>query len=197
MLRKIYATVAVTAVVTLGAYAYAQRLSRLNSWELDFACNSPRVIEMVEEGALQVYTYVIYEVTNRTGSEVDFYPTFEIETDDGKVTRSGIYPNAFLAIRKELARDMFDFKDMVGVMQPGESKRGVAVFKNSDPGTDRLTVYVGGLTGDFKTQVEDNAVVAYYRTYKLVYRRPGDQFSAGIDPITLESTEWVWREYEL
>lgn len=193
MLRKLLSTMAITAVVTLGAYAYAQRLSRLNSWELDFSCKSPRVIERVEGSKLEVYTYVVYEVTNRTGVEVDFYPTLEIETDNGEVTRSGVYPEVFAIISESFVSTVLDFKDMIGIIKPGETKRGIAIFKGSDPGTDKLTIYVAGLTGDFKTHEEDGAVVAYYRTYKLVYKRPGDRFQAGLDPIKLESTEWIWR----
>lgn len=194
-MRKALGAMAILAGIALGSYAYGQRISRLNSWELDFTCRTPRVIEVVEKGSRQVYTYVIYEVTNNSDSEIDFYPTFDIETEKGKAVRAKSYPTVYAKIVKPLSLKLLAHGKMTGIIKPGEKKAGVAVFKGVDPAADTMTVFVAGLTGDFKTQVsEDGTVKALYRTYKLVYKRPGDRFDASLDPVTLEDSEWIWRE---
>jgi len=193
-LRKALGATAILAAIVLGSYAYGQRISRLNSWELDFTCRTPRVVEVVVEADRQVYTYVIYEVTNSSDSEIDFYPTFEIETEKGKPVRARSYPTVYAKIMKPLSIEALAQGKMTGIIKPGEKKTGIAIFKGVDPAADTLTVFVAGLTGDFKTQVsEDGTIKALYRTYKLIYKRPGDRFDASLDPITLEDSDWIWR----
>jgi len=192
--RKAFCTLVVSAVVVLGGYAYGQRLSRLNSWELGFSCRTPRVIEMSEADGVAVYTYVLYEVTNSTETEIDFYPTLELETEDGACARAKVYPTVFAAITEPMTHKVLRFSEITGALKPGETKSGVAIFKGADPGANKLSLYVTGLSGDFKTQdLEDGSIKAFYKTYKLVYSRPGDEFNASLDPVKLTDTEWVWR----
>ena len=193
-MRKAASFLAVLAVVTAGAYVHAQRLSRLNSWELSFASKPLRVLEVRERAGINPYTYVLYEVTNHTDGAIDFYPGFEIETADGEVTAASVKPLIFSKILADSVREILSFQEMAGVIEPGETKRGVAIFEGVDPSADLLTVYVSGLTGDFVTRTaEEGAVRVLYRTYKMLYRRPGDEFHAQLDPVKLLSSEWVWR----
>jgi len=194
VLRKASSFIAVLAVLTAGAYVYAQRLSRLDSWELEFSSKPPRVVELRDDSRIEPYTYIVYEVTNTTQDTVDFYPIFEIETPDGEVTRSSLQPHVYAKVAGESVLEILPFEEIVGPLEPGETKRGVAVFRGVDPAADLLTVYVSGLTGDFVTRkTEEGGVKVLYRTYRLLYRRPGDAYLASVDPVTLVSSEWVWR----
>ena len=194
-MRKGLCAFVVLVAVTAGAYAYVNRVSRLDTWEIAFSSKPPRVLEVTEGGSLSQYTYVIYEVTNKTSEDIDFYPTFQMEADNGKVFTAGIYPTVFAQLSKRMGKDLLSFSKITGIIKSGETKKGVAVFKGADPAADTLAIYVTGLSGDFTLKkTESGKLVALYKTFKLCYARPGDEFQASLDPVTLKSTEWVWRE---
>ncbi len=193
-MRKALSFLAVLAVLTAGAYVHAQRLMRLDSWELDYKGRPPRVIEIREDMDLRSYTYVIYEVTNNTDTEIDFHPAFEIETNEARIRRAVSRPDVFARINARSLHELKPFRSMKGPIRPGETKRGVAIFETVDTAANTLTVYVSGLTGDFVTRtLEDGQVKALYRTYKSVYYRPGDGFQVTLEPVSLVSSEWIWR----
>lgn len=194
MMRKLMCATVLLAAFAVAAFALETRISRLDTWELDFSCKPPRVLEVTEGETVLPYTYIIYQVTNNSGQVVDFYPTFEIEADEGEKTYSdGIFPKIYERIASTRSGQILPFTKMKGTIEPGDTRRGVAIFRNVDPGADKLTVYVTGLSGDMKIEETDGELVAMYRTYKLVYLRPGDEFVAELDPVKLESTTWLWR----
>jgi hypothetical protein len=177
-----------------GVAGYEQRISKLGTWELAFTSRPPRAIETIENGALVNYRYVIYEVKNETSQEIDFFPTFQIETDTGKTFDAQVFPAISKRIQERFGKEVRDQTTVTGVLKPGQSRKGVALWKGVEPGSDVLNVYVGGLSGDLKTEkTQDGKLTVLYRTYKLVYGRPGDSFDLSIDPVELKSTEWVWR----
>lgn len=177
-----------------GVAAFEQRISRLGTWELAFTTRPPRAIETVENGVRVNYRYIVYEVRNETSQDIDFHPTFEIETDTGKTFHAQVFPGVTRMLKARFGKDIDDQTTVVGVIRPGQSRKGFAVWRNVEAGSDVLTVYVGGLSGDFKTEKNDEGKLAVlYRTYKLIYWRPGDSFDLAIDPVELKSTEWVWR----
>jgi len=193
-MRRTLGTLVVTALVAAAAFSYEIRFSRLDTWELDFESNPPRVYEIKEGDALGQYTYIIYRVTNNTDEEIDFFPTFEIETEAGVLHRSGLYPKAYERIVKGETEKILSFPKIARTLKPGQTRRGVAVFKGVDPAADELTVYVTGLSGDMKLRRDkEGRIKAEYKTYKLIYSRPGDAYAAALDPVKLESSEWIWR----
>lgn len=195
MLRKISCTLVVLMALAAAAYAYEIPVSRLGSWELAFNSNPPRVMSVVESTESVEYTYIIYTIANDTAQKIDFYPIISIEGENGKVFSAGVYPAVEAVIKKRFGKNILGFTDIVGEINPGETKKGVAIFKSLDPAADKLIVYVGGISGDFKkASSEEGAVVTMYRTYKLLYKRPGDQWNVEVDPVTLQATEWIWRE---
>jgi hypothetical protein len=195
MLHKRISALAILFALAAGAFAYEVRISKLNTWELTFASKAPRSIEVTEENKLVLYRYVIYQVTNNTAQDVDFYPTFQLETEDGAVTNSLIYAEAYKQLEGRFGKGLLDSSHVAGVIKPGETRKGVAIFKGADPASDVLTVYVAGLSGDIKSQKNsEGKLTVLYRTYKLVYQRPGDEYDLSRDAVTLKSSEWVWRE---
>lgn len=85
------------------------------------------------------------------------------------------------------------------VIQPGETLQCVAMFQQFDPELDELVVRVRGLTtssllthdayvapdGQPHRRVITEAVL------ELTYRRPGDEFAHGQDPISYVGRRWV------
>ena len=195
MLHKKACALAILFALAAGAVAYEVRISKLNTWELAFTSKAPRSIEVFEDNQSVLYRYIIYQVTNNTAQDVDFYPTFQLETEDGTVTNSLIYVEAYKQLEGRFGKELLDSARIAGVIKPGETRKGVAIFKGVDLASDVLTVYVGGLSGDIKSQKNaEGKLTVLYRTYKLIYQRPGDEYDLSIDAVTLKSSEWVWRE---
>jgi len=195
MLRKAACASLFFVGLAVAAYAADVRMSRLNTWELTFSSNPPRVINLTEGTTNTIFTYVCYEVKNDTSQEIDFYPAIQIESENGIVATAGVYPGAEAEISKRCGRDMLGFSKIIGIIKPGETKKGLAVFKGVDAEAKKLLLYVSGLSGDFTVnQGKDGGLVVMYRTFKATYYRPGDEWHLEIDPVTLESSEWVWRE---
>jgi hypothetical protein len=195
MLRKAACASLFFVGLAVAAYAADVRISRLNTWELTFSSNPPRVISLLDGTTNTAFTYVCYEVKNETSQEIDFYPALQIESENGCVTTAGVYPRAEAEISKRCGMDVLGFSKIIGTIKPGETKKGIAVFKGVDPTAKKLSLYVSGLSGDFKVdQAKEGGLVVMYRTFKATYYRPGDEWHLEIDPVTLESSEWVWRE---
>ena len=117
-----------------------------------------------------------------------------METEKGKLYTAGIYSTIAKRVQQHFGRDVLDATKMAGILKAGETRRGVAVFRDVDGTSDVLTVYVSGLSGDLKVDKSaDGKVSVLYRTYKVMYARAGDEFDLALDPVTLKSTEWVWR----
>jgi hypothetical protein len=82
-------------------------------------------------------------------------------------------------------------------IQPGETLRCVALFNAFDPEMDRLTIKVRGLTNssllthDAYTAPEPNRRVITEAVLQLHYRRPGDEFVHGQDPIEFVGRRWT------
>jgi len=194
MLRNYMCAIAMLAGLAAGAIAYEMRVSRLNTWELDFSSKPPRSIEVYENGAMEEYRYILFQVTNNTSQDVDFYPTFQMETEDGKLYTSIPSPDIAKRLRERFGRELVDTAAISGIMKPGDTRKGVAVFKGVNGTSDVLTVYVGGLSGDLIVEKDaEGKLVPLYRTFKLVYTREGDEYDLAIDQVNRKSAEWVWR----
>ncbi len=116
-------------------------------------------------------------------------------TDGGKTYTAGVYPGAEEWVENRFGKDIQGFNGIRGAIKPGETKRGVAVFKSVDPAADKLVLFVQGLTGDYKMEKGENGKLSpMYRTLKIAFYRPGDAWEVAVDPVTLESKEWIWRD---
>ena len=76
-----WAAVAGTAA---GSSASAPRVGlAADGWQLDFEFHDPTRITLTLPGEAEPTTfwYLLYTVTNNTGREVEFYPTFHLVTD--------------------------------------------------------------------------------------------------------------------
>jgi hypothetical protein len=84
-------------------------------------------------------------------------------------------------------------------IQPGETLRGVAIFGKFDPEMDRLTIKVRGLsTSSILTHdayvapdSQPNRRVITEAVLTLNYRRPGDEFVHGEDPLEFVDRRWT------
>jgi len=187
-------------------------------WTLDLKFDQPEPIVVTTPGNdREVYWYVVYTVTNNTGQAREFVPTFTHYADTTAVRRAGLYPTVFDAIkRSRKIRFLENAVAMVGKVLPGEdnARTGVAIFAPLDRETDRFTIFVEGLSGEYiqKTDLAgkpegplppaaapkdfdkpDDAKVRLRKTLAIEYWLPGDKWWLNLDRPVFVTRKWTWR----
>lgn len=125
------------------------------SWELDIECQTPTPIRVQVPGDSQpsLFWFMRYTVTNRTGEDQIFAPSFVLYTDTGQSLRNGqdvpalVYDTIKKVYNAPLLRDT---ASITGKILQGEdnAKDGVAIWKDFDPKAGGFDIFVGGLSGE-------------------------------------------------
>lgn len=197
---------------TVSAAPQADLIS--SSWQLDFNFHDPQRISLVLPGDSHPTTfwYLLLEVTNNTGQEVQLYPSFHLVTDTLQVVEggAGISPSVYGAIAERHKRQFPYFAPPVKISGPllqgtENSRATAAVFRPFDPQASRFTIYISGLAGEIvrvpnpaahpsavSAGIEEPSVILQ-RTLAITYDMPGDpETRASAVPIR-RAREWVMR----
>ena len=164
-------------------------------WRLDVKFHDPQRITLRLPGDTHETTfwYMLYEATNSTGREVEFFPSFRLVTDTLHVVTAGddISPSVYDAIAARHKRE-FPFlappTKVTGLLLQGRenARASVAVFRMFDKEASAFTVYGAGFSGDVdrvpnpsfdttKEESESNPRFFLLReTLAVVYDLPGD-----------------------
>ena len=192
----------------------APRSFSAQRWQLDFEFHDPRriTIQGVGDKTPKTYWYVLYRVTNNTGSDVQFFPSFKLVTDNLQVVEAGdgVGMQVYERIGRRHENDFGFFAMPTKVsgllLQGAENARfSAAVFQTFDPDSDGFTLYVGGLSGvveripnpgfdDSRDESDDNPRFFVLRqTLAVRYDLPGDLSSRmAANPIRRDR-DWVMR----
>ncbi len=204
-----------TLLLVSGALAAAQTGGQSGSgWQLDVTFHDPQRIVLRLPGDEHGTTcwYMLYQVTNNTGREVEFYPSFRLVTDTFEVTAGGaeISPSVYDAIAARHKRE-FPFlaapAKVAGRLLQGEenARASVAVFRMFDKKASSFTVYGGGFSGairrvanpafvDNEKESEDNPRAFVLRqTLAVVYELPGDTETRWKATPVRRTRKWVMR----
>jgi hypothetical protein len=129
------------------------------SWQLEFSFLDPERIEVQLPGQAEpeVYWYMVYTVTNRSPRTQDFFPLFQIVTDDLEVadTDIGISPLVFNVIRERHAithKYMVHPTKAIGPLRSGSDNalESVAIWRDIDLSRNSFRIYAAGLSGEVK-----------------------------------------------
>ncbi len=184
------------------------------AWQLDFEFYDPQriTLRLPGENVETTYWYMLYRVTNRTGQDVQFYPSARLVTSTLEVVEAGdqIAPGVFRAI-KARHRDEFPFFEpptrITGELLQGEgnSRVSAAVFHEFDPEASSFKLYIAGLSGEIERVInpvfnpkrgvsKDNPrFFLLRRTLEIVYDLPGDPDTRAMAKPIRRSREWVMR----
>ena len=184
------------------------------SWQLDFAFHAPPRISLTLPGEDRptTYWYLLYSVTNGTGREVEFYPTFDLVTDTLQVIEGGssIHPAVYAAIKKRYAK-LYPFfvppREAAGTLRQGVDNKltSAIAMVDFDPKASGFTVYVGGLSGETarvpnsrfdpaKPESDNNMRFFVLRkTLAITYQLPGDLQSRNLAIPGRVKRAWVMR----
>ena len=101
------------------------------------------------------FWYMLYEVTNSTGRDVEFFPSFRLVTDTLQVVTAGddISPSVYDAIAARHKREFPFFAPptkVTGLLLQGRenARASAAVFRMFDKEASAFTVYGAGFSGD-------------------------------------------------
>ena len=126
-------------------------------WQLDFEFHDPQRITLTLPGDEKPTTlwYMLYQVTNNTGQDVQFYPSVRLITDTLRVVEAGdnISPSvydAIVALHKKEYPFLAPPAKVTGLLLQGEgnARASVAVFHMFDEEANSFTLYVSGLSGE-------------------------------------------------
>ncbi len=184
------------------------------AWQLDFKFHDPQRITLRLPGDAHSTTfwYMLYEVTNNTGRDRGFYPSFRLVTDTLQVVEGGadISPTVYDALAAR-HKDEFPFlappASVTGLLLQGEenARASVAVFRMFDKAANRFTIYASGLSGEIqrigsptlrasreKPGTSSSSFVLR-RTLAIQYDLPGDPKTRTRATPIRRMREWVMR----
>jgi hypothetical protein len=158
-------------------------------WALDFSNTGLHYVTV----AGKVHAYTVYEVTNKTGTDVKFLPIFRVETNRGQLTYATQAPGILDAIRAKHGKKYLDINEISGLLKDGETKWGVAIFRDLDARADHVKVYITGLTDRFRYLDEANRTGFQRMEWLTHWYRRGDASNRPADPVETQFDGWIWR----
>jgi hypothetical protein len=197
---------------TTWAAPEASKIAR--RWQLDIDFHDLQRISVTLPGdkSPTAFWYVLYTVTNNTGEDIDFYPTFDLVTSTLQVIPAGeaVSPSVYDVLKERYSRLHPFFRDPIrvhGMLLQGEdnARTSVAVFKDFDSKADSLTVYIAGLSGEHakaanpvfdpqKPESDENPrFFPLRKTLAISYDVPGDEVSRAASTPIRRLREWIMR----
>jgi hypothetical protein len=213
--QDISAKAAEKAIDTADPDVVDPNLIKGDKYTLDFQFERPEPIVVIgPTGEKQIYWYVFYTVTNRTGQDRLLVPSFTLFADTGALSRAGIYPTVFDAIKK-LRKPKFleNAVQMIGKVLVGEdnARTGVAIFAPLSFKTTKFTIFVEGLSGEYierpgpaappqataakldEAKAEADKATRLRKTLALTYTLPSENWMTTLDQPVFKEKKWTWR----
>jgi len=187
-------------------------------WELKIVMKDPKPIQVSVPGETrkETYWYVLYTVTNRTGADRVFIPSFSLYTDTGQVLAagSGVSVSAFGAIQARHNNPLLkNALSMTGKLLQGadNAKDGVAIFRDIDGKSRAFDLFVGGISGEsvraklpVKVVVEKSDMtgkrvkvatdmILLQKTLHLSFKLPGEAAARTSGTPKLLKRTWIMR----
>ena len=198
----------------VAAWAVADASPGAGSWQLDVKFHDPQRISLRLPGDSHdtTFWYMVYTVTNNTGQDRQFFPSFRLLTGTLKIVEGGadVHPLVYDAIAAR-HKEEFPFLappgKVAGPLLLGEAnaRASVAVFRSFDPDADEFTVYAAGFSGEIQRlanpafdagaeESEDNPrFFILRRTLAIRYELPGDPTTRSKAIPVRRTREWVMR----
>src|SRR5262245_17614592 len=196
-------TFALLALIGLGLAPEPDPIPR--RWQLSIEPGPLRIaaVDVGDQGPKSFF-YMTYKVTNTSGGDLLFAPSFDLATNNGDVLRSGRDVPA--AVTKHLLESLGnslleDQISIVGNLLQGEgnAKEGLVVWPAGSLRLTELEVYATGFSGetksveitDPKTGKASKATVR--KTLQIRYQPPGEVRDQGSKPFEVLEQRWVMR----
>ena len=173
-------------------------------WQLDVEPGPLRVISVdVPKVGPRMFFYMSYRVTNNSGQDVLFAPSFEMSDGEGNITRSGrdvpqlVTTKVLETLQNPLIQDQIS---IIGELTQGKEngKDGVVIWTVNDTNPQGIVVYGAGFSGETATVElpgKDGAKQKFVlrKTLMLDFEAPGTMEGQRSEPFKLGSQTWIMR----
>ncbi|MBC7835256.1 MAG: hypothetical protein H7Y88_09175 [Phycisphaerales bacterium] len=169
-------------------------------WQLEIIEGPLRVTSIEFEDGPQAFLYMTYTVTNNSGEDLLFAPSFEIATGENEVIRSGrgvplaATKTIIESVQNPLVEDQIS---IIGQILQGKenAKDGIVIWPLTDMNTSELTVYGAGLSGETATVTPPGSGEKFVlrKTLMIRYRVSGTLESRGSTPLDVAERRWIMR----
>lgn len=167
-------------------------------WELTFESGDLRMY--VDETEGQAYWYFTYKVTNRTGRDQIWAPTFTLYTDTGQIMTSGRdVPTRVTRELLELMGNQFlqSQNTIIGEIHQGveHAKEGLVIWPAENVTVNEISLFVGGISGETArvTNPVSGEETILRKSLQRDYLIRGDALARGSKPVEMVSEEWILR----
>lgn len=185
------------------AVAYPKPKAVPDRAELNFEPGALRIFQSPTDG--QWYWYMTYEISNYTGEDRIWAPTFTLYTDRGEILESGRGVNRTHVneIMEYLGDDMLEVQhEIIGDLYQGEGnvRSGLVVWPAKRTDVNELILFVSGISGE--TAIVEHPSTGeetiLQKTLMREYLLPGNATGLGDDPVELHvdidrSPRWIYR----
>lgn len=194
------------------AWAAPEPAKAPRAWELDVEFHDLQRITVTAGGRTASYWYLLYTVTNNSAQDVDFYPGFDLVTNQLEVVpaNEGIHPAVYDAVEARYRKQYPFFRNPMKVtgklLQGADNARtSAAVFREFAAEANEVTIYGGGFSGEItrmpnpvfdpnKPENEQNQRFFILRkTLAIRYDVPGDPQTRLSASATRRGMEWIMR----
>ena len=171
-------------------------------WQLMVTPHDMQVAH-VDGGA---YFYFSYSVTNNTGQDLEFVPSFLLATDGGEAAMSGV--GVPPAVTDEILASlehpfMQDQIEILGPIQQGpeNAKHGVVIWPIQNFRADEIRLFGAGFSGETESlELTDPRTgevkhLTFRKTLMMRFATPGDIMvgEMGDEPFTVLEKRWIMR----
>lgn len=169
-------------------------------WQLDVAFSPVRVhVADVEGKGTKAFFYLTYKVTNNSGKDVLFAPSFELSTGDQPVRSGRDVPGEVTKALLEQTQNPL-VQDQIAILGnilqgPENAKEGLVVWTADNLKPDRLVMYAAGFSGETTsvTPPTGGDPVLLRKTKMIRYELKGELVGQGQAPIEATEQRWIMR----
>ncbi len=173
-------------------------------WELKVELGPMRVttlpVQMAGGTENRSFFYTTYRVTNRSGNDVLFAPSFELAFGNGKPIRSGrdvpsdVTKTLLTKMQNPFLQDQIA---IIGQLLQGEenARDGIVIWSAESLAPEKLTMYAAGFSGETATVIlPDSKTKTVLRKSLMVrYDTGGDMGGRGDKPLGAAEQRWIMR----
>lgn len=181
-----------------GVVAFPKPAAAPQRWELEFEPGALRLYEDPVGG--KAYWYFTYMVTNRTGRQQVWAPSFTLYTDAGEILASGrgVPGRVSADIMDLLGNELLENQnEVIGEIHYGRenAKEGLVVWPARQTAVNAVTMFIAGTSGETATVTNpiNGRRVLLRKTLQRDYLIPGDAVARGSKPVDLIDEHWVMR----
>jgi len=160
-------------------------------WTLEFDHIAPKRVTVDDPVRGKVaYWYITYTVKNPHDDAKMFTPELAIITKQGKKYLDNCYPAAQRLAQLRDKRKYLNCLEIRGLLKPGQTKRGIALFRQIHRDTNNFSLFVNGLSAVKVLEVNGEQAKVKVKVFRADYFWGGDRYHFDPESFKLQKTEW-------